>query len=63
MKTFKVEVYVTGQRTGELHYSKHEHIVKAGNLKALVRRLKDMEIINGREDVHIEEIRNPEANK
>ena len=56
MKIFKVEVYVTGQRSGELHYSKHEHIVEATSKRALVNRLKDMEIINGREDVHIEEI-------
>jgi len=49
MKTFKVTVWTMNGYT-------HEHKVKAGNKNALERRLRDMEIINGREYVQIEEI-------
>ena len=37
---------------------KHEHIVRATSKRALVTRLKNAEIINGREQVHIEEVPN-----
>ncbi len=55
MKKFKVIVIGTGIRKNEGNF-KHEHIVEASSEKALVKRLKDMEIINGRESVHIREI-------
>lgn len=56
MKTFKVTVVGVGILKGEGNF-KHEHIVKATSKKALENRLIDMEIINGREHVRIEELK------
>ncbi len=54
MKKFKVIVMDGGGK--DSGYFKHEHIVRAANKKVLERKLKDMEIINGREYVRIEEV-------
>ena len=40
-----------GKNNGEVW---HDHIVEAKSEKVLIQRLKDAEIINGRESVHIE---------
>jgi len=55
MKKFKVVVLSGGGKNSSCF--KHEHTVEAGNKKVLIRRLEDIGIINGREQVHIEELK------
>ena len=55
LKIFKVTVSAGGGKNNA-NFLYHAHTVKAGNKAALERRLKNMEIINGREHVQIEEI-------